>query len=484
MFKVKEDSLIQLEKDLNKVEFRGIPIGGILASSLYIELLMGRADWSIKARIKDIFLRFNLLNNSNRSVFKKKQDSINWSDFQGQALLTFSSSRKHVFDINYRIWKILNKKDTICLLNDFSIVSNFDVSDNPNMFFLSNFPFILFGRWKQSFSEVSKEYYQIVQSFVLDNGLPRFIARRIYNNLISQTQILMAYEQFLTKVNPRFIVVEYDRFFNTSPLVLAAKALHIPSFTMMHGAVNNRFGYLPILADRLFCWGEGQKKLLERFGNEFNIGSDLIQIAGAPQLMQKVIADKKEQMIKLEIPFEKKVVLLATNNVRLELRHKLVEIFCEAIASNDAYHGIVRFHPSEDSSFYKVYQKQYPTVTFDMESILSYEESLSIADLVCIYNSAFGLDAVLRNIPVLIINIETEGLGQAEDLISSGEMPCLNSLKEFEDILNRYRNDQTFRLELNLKVQKHALYYCAFFGDAAARQTVKLVNKYIDSLEN
>ena len=478
MIKVPEFSLIELEKNLNKVAFDEIPLGGTIVNSLIIQLQNGNGNWSMKDRIRDFITLFYLIY---RGVSNLRKRNTRYTEFPNQyknkGLLTFVSSKHSVFKMNYVIWKNYRKNELLCFLDNDNLLTCFYQGEQPLYITKNDLPSIDLKAWRQSFRKIRQPACKIIKTFLRNNDLPAYVGRRIMNILMVQTQYLEAFEQLLKTLQPKFILVEYDRHSWSSCLILAAKKLSIPTFTMMHGVVNNQSGYMPMLADYLFCWGEHQKRLLEEYGGN----PERLIVTGATQLDTLIKISKQTVRKRLGITDNKKVVLLATNPVSPVHRHGMVQMFCQAIQEFEDIVGIVRLHPSEEIDFYAEYVKKYPKILFDKNDLISYEESFALADIVCIYNSAYGLDAALKGLPVMIINVADEYLGQAKDFIKHGDFPVANSTAELTEQLNSYLNNQDYRRRVNENIKIYARRYCKTFENKAAHNMICFINSKVEA---
>ena len=475
--KISEKAAIYLEEKLNEITFNKIPLGGTIVSALSIEFINGNGNWSLKDRVMDYVHFFNL---KYRGVFflrKGKKKHTEYPDqYKNKGLLTFISSRDHLFKMNYFIWKSYEAEKLLCLVKNESIVSGFDDGQKPLFIIKNDLPSIDLKVWRQSFRKIRQPLFKIIKTFLKDNTLPTYVGWRILNLLMLQTQYLMAFEHLLQILQPRFVLVEHDRYSWCSCLILTAKKLGIPSFTMMHGVVNNQFGYMPLLADYLFCWGKHQKRLLEKYGGT----PKRLIVTGAPQLAPSIKVSKQRIRKRLVIDEDKKVALLATNPVNSKNRYSLINIFCETVEQNKDIVGIVRLHPSEDIDFYSDCIKKYPTILFDKNNRVSYEESFALADIVCIFNSAYGMDAALKGLAVMLINVDNESLGQAKDFIDQGDFPVARSTAELMEKLTSYLNDAEYRYQVNTNIKIYTQQYCEAFGNEAADNMINFIKSKIE----
>ena len=239
---------------------------------------------------------------------------------------------------------------------------------------------------------------------------------------------------------------------------------------MMHGAVNFRFGYLPLLADYLLCWGYRQKKMLGFLGGP----SERMLISGAPQLSNKLIGDEEPLRSRISLKPNQKLVVLGTNPLTVELRTDLVQLFGSALEGQHLVQGLIRLHPSESKMEYQTQIEDYPHLIFDDGSLFTFEESLSVADMVCVYNSAYGLDAIIKGKPLCVLNISEAFLGQGKDFIDYGSFPEMKSIRDFEVFLERWLNDSALQEEVRILSTNYAKEYCASFGEDAAKRSIEI----------
>ena len=96
---------------------------------------------------------------------------------------------------------------------------------------------------------------------------------------------------FLEAHRPSAILTEYDRNSLWSCLVLAARKLGIPSLTLVHGVIErDAFGFSPVLADHILCWGELDRATLIHAGE----ASSRVTVAGCPRLSRDLPSPSPE----------------------------------------------------------------------------------------------------------------------------------------------------------------------------------------------
>lgn len=479
--KIAEPILIDFEEELNQISFLDVPLGGLASNMLLVDFLMGNRAWSLKDRLQDRLSIISLLHRKNRSYFKKaKSDKLGSivKKHRAKPLLTFIDSKPHFFNINRKVLEELGETNALCFLRHSRIRLSFEPANVPTLID-GDIQGLSHKEWKNQLKPIKKDLEQAIVKFTRKSDLPYYTRKRIYSFVLLQTQRLFALEHLLKRLEPNFILVEYDRHTWCSPLVLMARKMGIPSFSLMHGVVNNRFAYLPLLADNLLCWGERQKNLLKGYAKSSAEMRKLL-VTGAPQLKRSLAIDRESVVNKLNLDPQTDVVLLASNPIGEELRRKLVRIFCEAINSDKTRKGIIRLHPSESLDFYKEEIESYPNILFDDGQFLSFEESLAIANVCCIYNSAFGIDAITKGKSVFVINVNEQELGQGRDFIEEGNFPNTEDASGLKDLIAHYFSNSKFKAQVDQDRESYAKRYCFAYSNDAAKIALEQIAEKIN----
>lgn len=131
---------------------------------------------------------------------------------------------------------------------------------------------------------------------------------------------------------------------------------------------------------------------------------------------------------------------------------------------------------SEDVSFYKNIADLPANLFFDVDAKITFEESFALADLVCNYNSAFAIDAILKELPLVTINVEDKLIGQAKDYIETGDLPIAHNSRDLESIIDTYFNDKVYANELVDKINAYSKRYCLACGKTAAYNIIKIIS--------
>ena len=103
--------------------------------------------------------------------------------------------------------------------------------------------------------------------------------------MVSCTQQVAGLQEFLRRAEPAAVVTEYDRNGLWAPLVLSARTLGIPTYTLVHGTLGQRCnGFYPLLADTVFCWGKIDRDKFLAAG----VAPERALIGGCPRLTREL----------------------------------------------------------------------------------------------------------------------------------------------------------------------------------------------------
>jgi len=241
---------------------------------------------------------------------------------------------------------------------------------------------------------------------------------------------------------------------------------------MNHGVINLPYGYTPILADYLFCWGNSQKNQLVKMG----ANQDTIIITGAQHICPTILADKKSSREKLFVTSDHTIVLLATNPVSKDNRKKLVKSFCESLYENSKIEMAIRLHPSEKLDFYHEEIDRFPRVRFLTNKELSLDESLAASDIVVCHDSGFGLDAIIKGKTVIILDVLDTPLKFGKELVELAGCPRARSKDELAMLIKKLISDESYLNSIRLDVEKYLRENFSVFGIDAATNVAREIN--------
>ena len=226
-------------------------------------------------------------------------------------------------------------------------------------------------------------------------GLPGRIRYRLDDAIVTCTQQVAGLLAFLRRAEPAAVVTEYDRNGLWASLVLAARTLAIPTYTLVHGTLGERCnGFYPLLADSVFCWGTMDRDKFLAAG----VAPERTQIGGCPRLTRELSCAPAAARAKMGLDPNKPVVIHATANYR-QHRLQLTKSFCLAAGQQDVFTAIVRLHPVETLPEYAGLAARFPGVKFTLSSQYSVDEALAAADIVVVHSSGLGSDALVKRRP-------------------------------------------------------------------------------------
>jgi len=476
MPKIDTAVLFDFEKKIAELSFDGMSLDGSLTTFLRIEFVSGQPEISLRSKLSAFYSYYRVKYFGDPNI--GKYDIANSHIQKGNGILTFISGSRHLFEINYPVFKKMGAENIHCIIDNRTLLDHFTIK--PVFYsFMNELPAISFTEWRNKFTLIEAKLNAVIHSFCKEHHLGKFYFFKIKNLLLLYTQRLLSYRVLLTHLNPDFILVEHDRYILTSPIINAAKNLNIRTYTSLHGVINDTLGYTPILADKLFAWGDIQKKKLITLGAEEN----KIIISGAAQLQNKTIIAKEDVLIKLGLDAGVKIILLATNPLNDDLREKYIQIFCEAVTQlpRNKIKGIVRLHPSEDKVLYEKYKEKFSDIFIDTQGFLSYDESLAVTDIVCNFSSAYGIDALIKGKPVIIINIDDTLLAVGKEMIEKGSIKWVSNSAQLKSILEvlLISDHHLSNYENYLSVCKHtSKLFCEVYGDDATDNIIHAIQNY------
>lgn len=288
--------------------------------------------------------------------------------------------------------------------------------------------------------------------------------------LLDQSMRLVRAHDLLARLRPAFVLSDYDRSTFASPYVLAARALGIPTVTLVHGPVGD-VGYTPLLADRALCWGERQAASLRRAGAD----PSSLEVVGCPGVPASSPADRAEVAARVGVPLDRAVVTLGTNRAgSLAARRRLAETFCRALDGLPGVQGLVRCHPTERLADYEPLLRRYTDVRWQEASDLTLDECLALSTAVVYRATGFGNDAVLRGLPAVLTDLPGDAPTWENEVAMGPDGPVARSVEELRDVLASCTSPSGAGRWAAL-IEESAAAICAARGDEAVRRTVAAV---------
>jgi len=226
-------------------------------------------------------------------------------------------------------------------------------------------------------------------------------------------------KQLRSASNIKFILLSNDVFPHHKALVQVAKGLKIRSVLVQHGILASELAHDKLLVDTAVLWGPFSKKWYRKFGND-DVG---FEITGNPHfdhyaLLKPFEIDnrRRELQDRYNITPADRVVVFATQweaalsagsffgNIKRVLFALVDEVLDKPYITL-----LLRLHPSESESSIRTYQRYVDKLGLGYRVIIDREleliDSLIISDVVVTAASTVGLEAMLLNKPVIVINL-------------------------------------------------------------------------------
>ena len=433
------------EAKLNEIQWDGIGIGSLLSNEICVQLLLNnqRPTWRnipliAYQYIRAMRFRTPLLNFVVHGEIPPKYGLITSilakANYLNQ-VLAVSAELKRNTEIRYLLYD--SKPSDLNTTID-STISR--ISGNGEFA----------SEWKKKFKRIEAEVWNTLFDKDINLTFPERL--NFFVLLLTQTQRLYQAIKFLKKNPPDFVLSEYDKNAEMVTVVAAASSLGIPSYSLLHGLITYPEPYIPIVADRIFVWGD--------FFKEYLIGKGLpekfITVTGAPHLGP----------IENDLPLEERVyITLATNPYNQSMMTELADIFCQSInelkKKIPKIKGMVRIHHAEDFTAYQCLMERFPEIVFDNGKQFSFIESIRVSRICVTYNSAYGVDSLLSGRLVVQLAEKVEDSFFCEMVSRTGLKRVANQ-KELIQYIQKYWNKSN---DISLGARKMM---CSEFGKQAA----------------
>ncbi len=406
-------TLLELENDLSRDHFFGVPMGSTLATPFILEFWNGRGRWSRKQRWQ---LRAQRL-------ARYLRPSGNLSNIELAArsdlpkhpiLVTWLRDDPRYNGLVEPVLEHLPVGETVLLAREFN--KSLGRDQHPRLPLIAPPPPDM-RAWRAEYMRVSPSWARTLRSYVRKHDLPRESLPFLHTMLLHQSQRVTGYLAMLEALQPRAILTEFDRNRNASCLILAAIHHGVPTATLVHGTINPPYGYNPVLADRILVWGEVQRRQLLDLGTD----PDKIRLTGFARVQRSEPRDTASIKQSVGLSPAKPVVMLATNPIEVSARELLIATYCDAFAGRDDLNIIVRTHPAEgENAWGKEYRERYPYVRAFGRGDQTVEDALAMTDVFVCNNTGMSMDALLHDTPVVLLDVPGSSLLSNQELADEG----------------------------------------------------------------
>ena len=465
------EALLEIEQALNSPSFLGASVGPTLCTKFEMDFWLGEKVWSWLAVGRDILvlMRYLLLG-------RRGTRSVQQPEGTGRIVITWPNMRQHLTGLTLPVIECL-RPEKIFVIGG---------SDQMRQYLPQKTAFKLYheihriprSQWAPAYLKCIPVWHRQLRRALKSYGVGARVLPDLHAILLYKCQMIADYGAWLDRVRPCAILTESDRYEPNVPLILAARTRNIPTFTMQHGMPNAPIGSVPLLSDRIFCWGNHNRAEFLQWG----VPPHRIMVTGCQAITRTLSADKIPALQKLELPTDRPVILLATNPIAQRSRHQLARVFCEGVTKLTGMTPVVRLHPSEQVDFYESERQDFPGVRFLRNHEWSLDEAIAAADVVVCHNTGFGLDALVKRKPVVVLDAIDEPLVLARGLVERGGCPKANDPDQLQRILNQILHQPTYRKALFEQAEAYVAYVYAAFGKDAARNVADFILQAISEI--
>jgi glycosyltransferase involved in cell wall biosynthesis len=458
--------LRDIEAQLSLPLFRGIPVGPALGNICAIELYEGHGNWSFAARCKDRLRRLKYF--LRPACGGAAMPALP----QGRILVTWMYDSFRTNELVLPVLKELGPERCVVVCGTPDLLSR--VPTGAAAVSWAQARHFDIPAWRADYRTCRAAWQQCVRALCQKHRLPHGAYDRLLFHVLVTTRNLAACLELLRTVRPSAVVTEYDRNDKWSCLVLCARRLGIPTFSLVHGVINDQaVTFVPVLADKIFCWGEIQRRQLLAAGEK----RAEILLGGCPRLTRDLSVTQADARTRLGLPVEKPVVMLGTTPVRDRDCRQMAELFCGAMDSLSGISAVVRLHASEHLDTYAPVAQRHPNVHFLMNRDATLDEALAAADIIVVPNSGLGSDALVKGRLTIVLDLPTMRLGHGRELIEQAGCPRAANAEELAAAIERLLTNESERQRHFAAAERYVEDFCAFFGQDSARRIAAIVGE-------
>jgi hypothetical protein len=452
-FRLNINQALYIENELNKVLFDNVPVGALFSELIYNSFYFIESEPSLKYAVKNkiysLYLKKIKINN------KVKPNQT----LQGKLILSYVSNTSRFTDFfKPLLAQVASDKIVFC--------SN-PTEQNSEW---NQYPFFTFNgitdeeykQWYKNYRNLKVDFQKAIKIICDTIGANVQFKSTFELILVIQTQRLQHFINCFGHEKPIGILADHDKHALNSSLILAANKWGIPTYTLVHGSTKPIDFYVPIVAKKVFCWGEVQKNQFIDAGTE----NSKIIVTGNQKLNREYPFDKNQIRFKYGILNNRKNITILSNPIDSYQKINFVSDILKTCYYN--FNVLLRIHPSEEKKDYEQIRYEYPNLICLDNTNQTLEETLACSDLVICHNSTAGFEAITKNIPLIIFNPAyiSFPLGIGEELNEKADVPLFKSTEELRMYL---QSKDCFEAGFNFKKEEYIKSYIHAFGDEAAK---------------
>ncbi|MCW3985538.1 MAG: CDP-glycerol glycerophosphotransferase family protein [Candidatus Bathyarchaeota archaeon] len=332
--------------------------------------------------------------------------------------------------------------------------------------------------WKELYSDpdfIDSLNFNDLNLFRLLKPTFDHLAKYVTFNTILYTELL---RKAVNVEKPDLILISDEYSIIGKAATLAGKLAGIPTLAMQHGIIySHHAGYIhfpseisvkasvnyTLIPDKTAVYGEYAKDVLTKYCDYPN---DTVEVTGQPRydILAKAeeIFDKKRFLKDHKLDFDKKIVLLITQN--RSTSEKFLRIAINSLKTLKNVQTIIKPHPCDSEKWHrKVLQEEgYSALILNPKANTS--EALFACDLVATVSSTVTIEAMILNKPVVIIDLvgHMEPMGYVESGVALGAY----DEKDVALTIRKALFDEKTRVELEINMNEFVEYHLHDVGNA------------------
>lgn len=268
-------------------------------------------------------------------------------------------------------------------------------------------------------------------------------------------------------------------------IVSVAKKHGIPTLVIQHGMTARDMGGLhvmPTIADKQAVWG----KISKEWSITRGVKPERLVITGNPRYdalaKKKMEFDTEKAILDLNIDPSKGIIMLATqpyvgfsahNSPRMN--ELLLRGVLSAMKELPDKQLIIKLHPAENDSLTKAISEETGLTPIITHQYLN--EIITISDLVMVFNSGVGLEAMILDKPVITINLT--GQLDAVPYASSGAAIGVYRQEDIAPAMRDALYNEEVRQRLAVNRKKFVYDYAYKQDDQASKRVAQLIKNLI-----
>ncbi len=459
------NELLELEEHFNQVKVMGMPLGAAMGKALQYDLSRQRPPSSTMSTLK-LRLKVWNLGHASGSLWRNQKDP----EVAGSVLFCLTNPTA-------RIWAFFEPLRELLQHQQIIVAGKSKGSIELPFWDLNYLSPTFKEQWNTTRSSLLRQMGQALDSLPKNIKLNSYSALMVKQLMLIQAQRLVGIYGLLHKNKPLLVITDHDRQNLNSCLILAANQLEIPTYTFIHGSTHPPKAYLPFLAHNVLCWGQNHVDQFKSLG----INTERLLVVGNPKIHKITTSDHTQLKQQLALPDNKRVCLLATNNIENGLRWQLARSFCAAFDQLPQWQAVVRLHPLESLSDYEALVQEFPKVTFVSNDQWTVAQTFQVASAIIVHNSVFGLEAMMQQVAVGVMDVLPISLGIGEDFINQAGSPRLEGSADLVYWLRKM--EQASSLEQQVR-QSHdyTANHCSALGTEAAHNIFTYLKHHVPAL--